>query len=104
LREPDPDTVAIPPPVHGVRPSAPRRPRPERAALGDRRARLEDVGAGSDLILPVRRLAPHGLEAWAQVLEREYEGYVAKDEVRGTGVAAGGGWLEAADERSMKAF
>jgi len=28
----------------------------------------------------VRRLAPDGLEAWAQVVERGYEGLVAKDE------------------------
>jgi hypothetical protein len=28
----------------------------------------------------VRRLAPDGLEAWKQVVERWYEGYVAKDE------------------------
>jgi ATP-dependent DNA ligase len=28
----------------------------------------------------VRRLAPDGLEAWGQVIERGYEGYVAKDE------------------------
>jgi hypothetical protein len=28
----------------------------------------------------VRRLAPSGLEAWAQVIERGYEGLVAKDE------------------------
>jgi hypothetical protein len=47
--------------------------------LRDRRARLEDVIAGSDLIFPVRRLAPDGLEAWKQVMERGYEGYVAKD-------------------------
>jgi hypothetical protein len=32
------------------------------------------------LVFPVRRLAPHGLEAWAQVVERGYEGYVAKNE------------------------
>jgi ATP-dependent DNA ligase len=31
-------------------------------------------------VLPVRRLAGDGLEAWEQVLERGYEGYVAKDE------------------------
>ncbi len=31
-------------------------------------------------MFPVRRLAPDGLEAWAQVLTRGYEGYVAKDE------------------------
>src|SRR5688572_17768998 len=48
--------------------------------LRDRRARLEDVVAGSELVFPVRRLAADGLVAWQQVLEREYEGYVAKDE------------------------
>jgi ATP-dependent DNA ligase len=31
------------------------------------------------LIFPARRLAANGLEAWQQVLERGYEGYVAKD-------------------------
>jgi ATP-dependent DNA ligase len=31
-------------------------------------------------VFPVRRLAPDGLEAWKQVIERGYEGYVAKDE------------------------
>jgi ATP-dependent DNA ligase len=36
--------------------------------------------AGSELIFPVRRLAANGIEAWQQVLERGYEGYVAKDE------------------------
>jgi ATP-dependent DNA ligase len=29
----------------------------------------------------VRRLAPDGLKAWAQVVERGYEGLVAKDAV-----------------------
>jgi ATP-dependent DNA ligase len=48
--------------------------------LRDRRARLEDVVAGSELVFPVRRLAADGLEAWKQVVERGYEGYVAKDE------------------------
>ena len=55
--------------------------------LRDRRARLEDVVASSDLVFPVRRLAPDGLEAWAQVVERGFEGYVAKDE---TSVYEGG--------------
>jgi ATP-dependent DNA ligase len=32
------------------------------------------------LIFPVRQLARDGLEAWQQVIERGYEGYVAKDE------------------------
>jgi ATP-dependent DNA ligase len=48
--------------------------------LHDRRARLDDVAAGSELVFPVRRLAPDGLEVWKQVVERGYEGYVAKDE------------------------
>ena len=33
---------------------------------------------GQDLVLPVRRLADDGLKAWQQVLERGYEGLVAK--------------------------
>jgi ATP-dependent DNA ligase len=48
--------------------------------LRDRRARPEDDVAGSELVFPARRLATDGLEAWAQVSERGYEGYVAKDE------------------------
>jgi ATP-dependent DNA ligase len=48
--------------------------------LRDRRARLEDLVAGSELIFPVRRLAATGLDAWAQVIERGYEGLVAEDE------------------------
>jgi ATP-dependent DNA ligase len=48
--------------------------------LRERRARLEDVVANNDLVFPVRRLAPGGLKAWKQVVERRYEGYVAKDE------------------------
>ncbi len=38
--------------------------------------------ADHDLVLPARRLAVNGLEAWAQVLERGYERYAAKDEAR----------------------
>jgi ATP dependent DNA ligase domain len=48
--------------------------------LRERRARLEDVVTNNDLVFPIRRLAPDGLEAWAQVVERGYEGLVAKDE------------------------
>jgi ATP-dependent DNA ligase len=55
--------------------------------LRERRARLEDVVAGSELVFPVRRLAPDGVEAWRQVIERGYEGLVAKDEA---GVYEGG--------------
>jgi ATP-dependent DNA ligase len=34
---------------------------------------------GRDVLLPARRLADDGLKAWAQVLERGYQGLVAKD-------------------------
>jgi hypothetical protein len=44
--------------------------------LRDRRARLEDVVAGNNLIFAVRRLSADGLEAWKQVVERGFEGYV----------------------------
>jgi bifunctional non-homologous end joining protein LigD len=48
--------------------------------LRERRARLEDVVIGSDLVFPVRRLAADALAAWTQVIERGYEGLVAKDD------------------------
>jgi bifunctional non-homologous end joining protein LigD len=47
--------------------------------LATRRNVLEDVLDGQDLVLPVRRLAADGLKAWQQVVERGYEGLVAKD-------------------------
>ena len=46
--------------------------------LTDRRRSLEDLVDGSD-VLPVRRLPDDGLEAWAIVQARSYEGLVAKD-------------------------
>jgi ATP-dependent DNA ligase len=64
LREPDPGAVASPPLLMAFdllyhdRRDLTARP------LRDRRARLEDVVAGSDLMFPVRRLAANGLEAW----------------------------------------
>jgi len=48
--------------------------------LRERRHVLEAVIAGSAAVLPTRRLAADGLEAWAQVLARGYEGLVAKDD------------------------
>jgi hypothetical protein len=45
---------------------------------------------------PVRRLASDGLKAWAQVIERGYEGYVAKDEAS---VYEGGASSPAVDEK-----
>jgi bifunctional non-homologous end joining protein LigD len=48
--------------------------------LRERRARLEELLGSADRVQPVRRLASNGLAAWAQVVERGYEGFVAKDE------------------------
>jgi ATP-dependent DNA ligase len=76
LREPDRDAVATPPLymafdlLYHERRDLTGRP------LRDRRARLEDVVANNDLVFPVRRLAPDGLEAWAQVVERGYHRFV----------------------------
>jgi hypothetical protein len=36
--------------------------------------RLEGVVAGSELVLPVRRLARNGFEAWAEAVAHDYEG------------------------------
>jgi bifunctional non-homologous end joining protein LigD len=47
--------------------------------LAVRRNILEDMLAGQDRLLPVRRLADNGLTAWQEVLARGYEGLVAKD-------------------------
>jgi bifunctional non-homologous end joining protein LigD len=80
LREPDADAVATPPMfmafdlLHHDGRELTGRP------LRDRRARLENVVAGSDLVLPVRRLAKNGFEAWAEVIAHDYEGLVAKEE------------------------
>jgi ATP-dependent DNA ligase len=51
------------------------RPRP----LTTRRNVLEEALAGQDLVLPVRRLSDDGLKAWQQVMDKGYEGLVAKD-------------------------
>ena len=45
-----------------------------------RRERVERVLDGAPaVLLPVRRLSDHGLKAWQEVLEHNYEGLVAKD-------------------------
>ena len=48
--------------------------------LSARRKILESLVEGQRLLLPARRLAGSGLEAWAEVERRGYEGLVAKDE------------------------
>jgi ATP-dependent DNA ligase len=45
-----------------------------------RRNVLEELLRDRALVLPARRLAPDGFKAWAQVIERGYEGLVGKDE------------------------
>ena len=45
-----------------------------------RRNVLEELVDDQQWVLPARRLAANGLEAWVQVLERGYEGLVGKDE------------------------
>ena len=80
LSEPDADAVATPPMfmvfdlLHHDGRELTGRP------LRDRRARLENVVAGSEFVLPVRRLAANGFEAWAEVVAHDYEGLVAKEE------------------------
>ena len=73
LREPDADAVATPPMfmaldlLHQDGRELTGRP------LRERRARLENVVAGSEFVLPVRRLAKNGFEAWAEVIAHDYE-------------------------------
>jgi ATP-dependent DNA ligase len=54
---------------------------------------MQDVVAGSELVFPVRRLAAD-VEAWKQVVERGYEGYVAKDEASAYEGGATRRWLK----------
>jgi len=48
--------------------------------LRERRLILEGLVTGGELVFPVRRLPPNGLDAWAAVLASGYEGMVGKDE------------------------
>jgi ATP-dependent DNA ligase len=47
----------------------------------------------------VRRLAQDGLEAWAQVVERGYEGLVAKDETSAYEAGPTRRWLKVKQKR-----
>ena len=80
LREPDPAAVATPPLLMALDLVHLDGRDLSCWPLRERRARLEDVISGRDLVLPVRRLPADGLAAWAQVLDRRYEGLVAKDD------------------------
>jgi ATP-dependent DNA ligase len=50
-----------------------------RLRLERRRTIMEDAIAGSDMVLPVRRLAGTGAAAWRTVEQGGLEGFVAKD-------------------------
>ena len=93
LREPDRAAVASPPVYMAFdllyRDGRDLTARP----LAHRRVRLEGVVAGSELVFPVRRLAPDGLAEWQQVVERGYEGYVAKNEASAYEGGATRRWL-----------
>lgn len=79
LRHADPDVVATPPVFIAFdllyRDGIDLSPR----SLGWRRSRLEEIVTGGDLVFPVRRRPPNGLEAWSTVLTSGYEGMVGKD-------------------------
>jgi bifunctional non-homologous end joining protein LigD len=94
LREPDADAVATPPVLIAFdllhRDGREFAGRP----LRERRARLEAAVAGSDFVLPVRRLARNGFEAWSEVVARDYEGLVAKDEASLYEAGATRRWLK----------
>ena len=50
-------------------------------ALRERRAELERVLENDQVVLfPARPLADNELKAWQQVLDRGYEGFIAKDD------------------------
>src|SRR6266851_9226415 len=80
LRRPDPGAVVTPPIyiwfdcVHAGGRDLRHYP------LGARREVLEALLDGQQLLFAARRLPAHGLDAWAEVERRGYEGLVAKDE------------------------
>jgi bifunctional non-homologous end joining protein LigD len=51
-----------------------------RVPLRARREVLEGLLEGQRVLFPARRLGGNGLEAWAEVARRGYEGFVAKDD------------------------
>ena len=80
LRDPDDSVVATPPVLIAFDVLYVKGRDISQRPLRERRARLEDLLAAANTVYPARRLAEDGLKAWAQVVERGYEGLVAKDE------------------------
>jgi len=79
LRDPDDRIVTTPPLLMAFDILYARGRDLRRRPLADRRERLERELNGAELVYPVRRLGDDGLKAWAHVLERRFEGLVAKD-------------------------
>lgn len=79
LRDPDERIVTTPPLFMAFDILYARGRDLRRRPLADRRERLERELNGAELVYPVRRLGDDGLKAWAHVLERQFEGLVAKD-------------------------
>jgi len=67
-----------------------------------RRARLEELVTGQQRIFPVRRPAPNGLDARAEVLRRGYEGYVGKNEASPYAGAVTRSWLKVRRDREAE--
>ena len=90
LQHSDPDVVATPPVFiafdllyrDGIDLSS--------RSLGWRRARLEEIVTGGELVFPVRRLPPNGLEAWATVLTSGFRAWSGKMRRAHTAVASRG--------------
>jgi len=70
--------------------------------LSYRKRALEDaIGRAGYHVYPARRLHPHGIDAWAEVKQRGYEGLVAKREAS---VYRAGPTLQSAAPTSLPKF
>jgi len=79
LGEPDPPVLCTPPIFIAFDVLQADAEDVRRLSLDRRRAILEEALDGSQLVLPVRRLETDGAHAWATVVRRGLEGFVAKD-------------------------
>jgi bifunctional non-homologous end joining protein LigD len=80
LRGTKPSDVATPPIFMAFDALLVNRQDLRKLPLTERRKVVEEVTEDQSLILPVRRLALDGMEAWREVIRCGYEGLVAKDE------------------------
>jgi bifunctional non-homologous end joining protein LigD len=94
LRHPDSAAVATPPVLIAFDLLYVKGRDLTRRPLRDRRARLRGVPGRRGLCLPGPPAGPGRPPGWAQVLERGYEGLVAKDEASVYEVGPTRRWLE----------